>query len=192
MTAISMKMLMPVTYILWIISEIVLAVVKRSRDSADSNKDKSSLKILWSTIVVSIAIGVYFGMKRFGHFAGYERVLSSTGLFLILIGLVVRWVAILTLRRYFTVDVAISKDHIIIDKGLYKYIRHPAYLGSLISFWGLGLAFSNWISFMVISVPITAAFLYRIRIEETALVGAFGAKYVDYSSHTKRLLPGIY
>jgi len=187
-----MKMLMPVTYALWIISEIVLAVVKRSRDSAESDKDKSSLKILWSTIVVSIVIGVYFGMKRFGHFDGYERVLSLTGLFLILIGLVVRWVAILTLRRYFTVDVAISKDHVIIDKGLYKYIRHPAYLGALLSFLGLGLAFSNWISLLVIFAPITAAFLYRIGIEETALVGAFGNKYLDYSRYTKRLLPGIY
>jgi protein-S-isoprenylcysteine O-methyltransferase Ste14 len=187
-----MKMLMPITYALWVISEIVLAVVKRSHDSAGTDKDKSSFKILWGTIAVSIAIGVYSGMHRLGHFFGYERILSLTGLFLILIGLVIRWIAILTLRRYFTVNVAIASDHKIIDKGLYSHIRHPAYLGALLSFLGLGLTFSNWISLIVIFVPITAAFLYRIRIEEAALKLAFGEKYLEYSGRTKRLLPGIF
>jgi len=187
-----MKMLMPITYALWVISEIVLAVIKRSRDSAATDKDKSSFKILWGTIAVSIAIGVYFGMHRLGHFFGYERILSLTGLFLILIGLIIRWIAILTLRRYFTVNVAIASDHKIIDKGLYGYIRHPAYLGALLSFLGLGLTFSNWISLIVIFVPITAAFVYRIKIEEAALTTAFGETYIEYSARTKCLIPRIY
>jgi protein-S-isoprenylcysteine O-methyltransferase Ste14 len=192
MISVSMKMLMPITYAIWVISEIVLAIVKRSHDDGATDRDKSSFKILWGTIAVSIAIGVYFGMQRIGHFFGYERVLSLTGLFLILFGLVIRWIAILTLRRYFTVNVAIASDHKIIDKGLYGYIRHPAYLGGLISFLGLGLTFSNWISLMVIFVPIIAAFIYRITIEEAALKSAFGDDYLEYSKRTKRLLPGIY
>jgi len=109
-----------------------------------------------------------------------------------LLGLLIRWTAILTLRKYFTVDVSILPGHQIVKKGLYKYIRHPAYAGSLVSFLGLGLAFSNWLSSIVIVVPILTAFIYRIQVEEQALIQAFGDEYLDYSNTTKRLIPKIY
>ncbi len=38
----------------------------------------------------------------------------------------------------------------------------------------------------------TAAFLSRIRIEESALTGAFGERYRKYMQHTARLIPGVY
>jgi len=50
----------------------------------------------------------------------------------------------------------------------------------------------NWIGCVVLLVPVTAAFLYRIRVEEAALIEAFGAQYASYSQQTKRLIPGIY
>jgi protein-S-isoprenylcysteine O-methyltransferase Ste14 len=109
-----------------------------------------------------------------------------------LLGLIIRWTAILTLRKYFTVDVSILEDHKIVKKGIYKYIRHPSYAGSLVSFLGLGLAFSNWLSSVVIIVPILTAFIYRIQVEEKALIQAFGEEYLDYSNTTKRLIPKIY
>ena len=187
-----MRMIMPITYILWITSEILLAILKRSPNSGDSDKDKSSLRLLWSTIIISIVFGVFFGMRHTGHIFSVARIMAFTGLCLIWVGLIIRWIAILTLRRYFTVNVAIAGDHKIIDSGLYGYIRHPAYLGSLISFLGLGMTFANWLSILVIFIPITAAFLYRINIEEAALQAAFREKYSDYSTRTSRLLPGIY
>jgi len=106
--------------------------------------------------------------------------------------LIIRWMAILTLKKYFTVNVSILKDHRIIDKGVYKFIRHPAYAGSLLSFLGLGLSFSNWLSTLVIFIPILIAFIYRIRVEEKALIQAFGDEYLNYSKTTKRLIPKLY
>ena len=114
------------------------------------------------------------------------------GIVLIIVGLAVRWAAILTLRKYFTVDVAILSDHKIVMTGLYRYVRHPAYLGSLLSFLGLGISFSNWLSALVIFVPITGAFVYRIRVEERALDASLGDAYRQYQTSTKRLIPGIF
>jgi protein-S-isoprenylcysteine O-methyltransferase Ste14 len=176
--------------LVWIISEIILARVKHSKAADSKELDKSSLRFLWLTIIASIVIGVFFGLSGIGFIP--VKILSLTGLVLIVLGLILRWTAILTLKRYFTVNVAILSNHKIVDRGIYKTIRHPAYAGSLLSFLGLGLSFSNWLSTLVIFIPIFVAFAYRIQIEEKALVQAFGNEYVNYTKATKRLIPKIY
>jgi protein-S-isoprenylcysteine O-methyltransferase Ste14 len=42
------------------------------------------------------------------------------------------------------------------------------------------------------TVPIIAAFLWRIRIEERALTDALGEEYRAYTQRTKRLIPFVY
>lgn len=175
----------------WMISEIVLARFKHS-ESASSGQDKSSLRFLWTSIIVSIACGILLSISRVGAMSTGRYYVAVSGLVLIVVGLVVRWTAILTLWKYFTVDVSIVGDHKIVSTGLYKFLRHPAYTGSLLSFLGLGLVFLNWLSLIVVVVPITAAFVYRIKVEERALVMFFGDQYVRYCATTKRLIPGIY
>ena len=98
----------------------------------------------------------------------------------------------LYLGRLFTFDVAIAEDHRVIDTGPYRYVRHPTYTGSLLSFVGLGLCGGNLLSLVVLLVPITAAFLRRVAIEEAALTAALGARYADYVARTKRLVPFVY
>jgi protein-S-isoprenylcysteine O-methyltransferase Ste14 len=176
--------------LIWILSEIILARAKLSRAADSKELDKSSLRFLWMTIIVSIVIGVFLGLSGIGFIP--VKFLSMIGLILIVLGLILRWTAIFTLKRYFTVNVAILSNHKIVDKGIYKAIRHPAYAGSLLSFLGLGLSFSNWLSTLVIFVPIFIAFIYRIQVEEKALVQAFGDEYINYSKATKRLIPKIY
>ena len=176
----------------WIISEIILSFAKRSEAKESSRLDRSSLSFLWIAILLSVFIGVFLGVRGIGFIRVRYNLLSICGIILMLLGLVLRWTAILTLRRYFTVDVSILPGHQIVKKGIYKYIRHPSYAGSLLSFLGLGLAFSNWLSTIIIFIPILTAFIYRMQVEEKALIQAFGEEYLDYSNTTKRLIPKIY
>jgi protein-S-isoprenylcysteine O-methyltransferase Ste14 len=179
--------------IMWIISEIVLARVKVSSARA-KNKDKFSLQILWITIIVSITLGNvirYFGI---GFIYTHSEFIHNLGLALIVLGLIIRWIAILKLKSMFTVNVSIRGNHKIVKTGIYKTIRHPAYLGSLLSFLGLGLglAFVNWLSIIIIFVPIVISFINRIQVEEKVLIAEFGEDYLNYSNNTHRLFPGIY
>ncbi|NOZ63224.1 MAG: isoprenylcysteine carboxylmethyltransferase family protein [Calditrichaeota bacterium] len=177
----------------WLLSEILLAKFKSSaRVKQSQQKDKGSIKFLWIVIVISITLGILTASRGIGFIKDYSEKISSFGLGLILGGLIIRWIAIISLKKYFTVDVSIQKDHQIKTDGLYQSIRHPAYLGSLLSFLGLGLAFSNWISTLVIFVPILAVFLLRIRVEEEALLEFFGEEYEKYRQRTKKLIPGIF
>ncbi|MGA2667786.1 MAG: isoprenylcysteine carboxylmethyltransferase family protein [Ignavibacteria bacterium] len=178
--------------ILWILSEIILALIKHSGSKSSDLTDKNSLRIIWITIAISTFFGGFIGSTRSGHIYGFEYISKIIGLVLIASGIVFRWTAIITLRKFFTVDVAILSDHRIVKKGMYKFMRHPAYSGSLLSFVGLGIFWCNWLSFLVIFLPIFAAFSYRINVEEKALIKNFGEEYINYSKETKKLLPKIY
>jgi protein-S-isoprenylcysteine O-methyltransferase len=175
----------------WLISEVILIVFRRSKNDSKDH-DKGSIKWLNIVIYASVALAVSFGFLGIGTIHTAISTITWVGLCFILVGLIIRWTAILTLRKYFTTNVVIQSDHRIIKAGLYRFVRHPSYSGSIISFCGLGLAFSNWISFIVLVIPITIAFLKRIQLEEQALSGAFGEEYTDYCKMSWALFPWIY
>ena len=177
--------------IVWVISEILLGRTKISIDEA-KNKDKSSLRILWITILLSVAAGITIRISGFGFIANSLQLIHNLGLILIIMGLIIRWIAILKLKSMFTVNVSIQENHQIVKSGIYRTIRHPAYLGSLLSFLGLGIAFVNWLSIILIFIPILISFINRIHIEEKVLIAEFGEEYLKYSNNTYRLFPGIY
>jgi protein-S-isoprenylcysteine O-methyltransferase len=107
-------------------------------------------------------------------------------------GLALRWYSIRYLGRYFTVSVAIHSGHEIIDTGPYRHIRHPSYTGALLAFLGIAVGLNNWVALPLMMIPITWAFLRRIRIEERALANALGKPYTSYMGRTKKLVPFIY
>lgn len=177
---------------LWVASEIGLALARRSGTRAADSPDRSSLRVLWVTIVVSVTAGVMVAGLHRGVFGGRATAWPAIGVGLILGGLALRWWAILSLGRAFTVDVAIAEGQRLVERGLYRVIRHPSYTGSILSFIGFGLVLGNWASLLAIVIPITAAFRYRIGVEERALREGFGEEYAGYMRHTRRLVPFLY
>jgi protein-S-isoprenylcysteine O-methyltransferase Ste14 len=175
----------------WFISEIVLNSFLRSGSDDKKNQDKGSLIIIWATIFIAINLGVV-SIYLFQIPISNSFIIPYFGLFLIIVGMIFRFISIWSLGRLFTVNVTIRDNHRIKKDGLYRFIRHPAYLGSLISFVGLGISFNNWLSLIIISILVTIAMLYRIRIEEKLLIEQFGAEYSDYMKTTFRLVPWIY
>lgn len=118
--------------------------------------------------------------------------MNRIGLSVILLGMILRFVAIMQLGRLFTVNVTIRKDHHIKRTGLYSILRHPSYAGSLLSFLGFGLSVNNWLGLVIAFVPVFVVFVYRMNIEEKVLTNQFGEEYTDYMKHTSRLIPWIY
>jgi protein-S-isoprenylcysteine O-methyltransferase Ste14 len=106
--------------------------------------------------------------------------------------LAVRWIAIFNLGRSFSANVAIQQEQKVHRAGLYRFVRHPSYLGLLIIFVSVGLHSRNWLGLAVAVMPPLAALMYRIYVEEAALNEAFGEEYAEYTRTTKRLVPGVY
>lgn len=107
-------------------------------------------------------------------------------------GILIRWRAKRTLGRFFTARVAILPNHRLIQHGLYRYVRHPGYLGILLFFLGWPLLVGHLLALPFFWLPTLVAYLYRIKVEEEALREAFGALYRDYERRTARLLPFLW
>jgi protein-S-isoprenylcysteine O-methyltransferase Ste14 len=180
-----------IIWILWFLSEVGLNILLRSKMPDSQETDKNSIRIIWITIILSVTAGVFAAIKT--NIPLVEtNLLKYIGLILIIAGVVVRFTAIRTLGKFFTVNLAINNEHRLIDKGFYKYIRHPSYTGSLLSFLGLAVYFNNWICIPVILVPIITVFIFRINIEEKLLIQQPGLNYSEYIKRTKRLIPFVY
>jgi len=116
---------------------------------------------------------------------------NVVGLGLFSIGVSLRIVARRTLSKYFSHGLKTSQKHELIKHGLYKYIRHPAYLGSLLLSPGIPLIFSSLYGFFLM-LGLIPCFLYRIRIEESMLLEKLGNEYREYMKNTKKLIPYVY
>jgi protein-S-isoprenylcysteine O-methyltransferase len=176
----------------YILSEVALGIKKRANASEVRVADSGSLRLLWIVIVISIVIAYSIPSQLPGASINAGAWLGYLGVVLFVLGLALRWYAIVHLGRFFTVNVAIAADHRLIDTGPYRYVRHPSYTGALLAFLGLALCLRNWASMLVMLVPIAAVFVRRMRIEEAALTQAFGEQYRTYMNRTKRLIPAIY
>ena len=173
------------------ISEIVLTVLKRATPATAKVDDRGSIRWLWIAITLGVGLAIVGRSVPWAHLPGPSRVLRMAALVLLVVGLGIRWVAILTLGRYFTVNVAIQDQQPVIQTGLYRFIRHPSYAGMLLAFVGLGVYFESWLSLLLLLVPITAAVMNRISKEEAVLLTALGPRYAAYCARTKRLIPGL-
>ena len=108
------------------------------------------------------------------------------------LGLIVRVWAITTLGRSFRTTVEVDAGQPVVQRGPYRWIRHPSYTGVLLLAAGYGLAMGNWLSLLIaVAVPV-AAMLRRIGVEEAALTETLGRPYELYRTHTKRLVPGLW
>jgi protein-S-isoprenylcysteine O-methyltransferase len=173
------------------LSELYLALTRHSQTQTVS-RDRCSLVLLWTIIIVSLWSGIQMIRLFPGATVPYPSGFYLFGFWLFLGGLILRWYSIGYLGRYFTVDVSISAEHKLIDSGPYRHIRHPTYTGALLAFLGLGLCFGNWLSILFLTLPIIAAFLWRIRIEERVLLHGLGKNYRAYVERTSRLIPFVY
>jgi protein-S-isoprenylcysteine O-methyltransferase Ste14 len=176
----------------WPVSEVILGLLVRAKGTSATVRDRGSFVFLWIAIASGITAGNFIRFGGVGSIGAPPALLLSAALALLVSGLALRWTAILTLGRFFTTNVAVQRGHSVVRSGAYHYVRHPSYSGLLLAFLGFGLAFDNWLSLLAILIPVTAALLYRIRVEERALVELLGYEYAGYCEATKRLVPGIY
>jgi len=87
--------------------------------------------------------------------------------------------------------VAIQPGHALETSGPYSIVRHPSYLGLLISTIGWGLVFNSVVGVLLalLNIPPLVA---RMNSEERLLSSEFGPAYDAYRARTARLIPGVY
>ena len=177
--------------VLFPVFEIALARIKRANAQTSQLEDRGSLRLLWIAITVGIILAVAAQWVPSARLPGSAELYRLVGSGLILAGLALRLVSILTLGRLFTVNVAIHSDHPVVEKGPYRFVRHPSYSGLLLAFIGLGVSFQSWLSILVLLVPVVLAVVNRVATEERALLSFLGPPYMAFCARTKRFIPWV-
>ena len=188
----SLVRIVQIVNVVWALSEVILVVSARWNRRSASPRDRGSRTLLWWVIGTGLAAGTAFQSVSAAGIRMSQPWLLGVSLLLLVVGLVIRWTAILTLGRFFSTSVAVHPDHRLVRTGPFRLVRHPSYSGLVLLFLGMGLSFGNWLSLAAIEIPFLAALLYRIQVEESLLVEVLGQDYIDYCRSTKRLLPGIF
>jgi protein-S-isoprenylcysteine O-methyltransferase len=175
---------------LWVVGELWIAWRRRLPASVAS-EDHSSIGLVigsvWAGVAVSFGFAFLFPGAAIG--TGRQEVFWS-GLAMMLAGLILRWYAIAVLGSAFTVEVGIRCDQQVIERGPYRWVRHPSYTGSLLTIVGILLCCTNFLSLVTVALPV-GGYVYRIRIEERALVASLGDAYRTYMQRTRRLIPFV-
>ena len=184
-----------VACLIWLIPEMIgmfRQMAKVSRKAA-MVQDRGSLVILialqWVGIALNFSLAWFF---LFATISLHRTILFSLGIIFILLGVGLRWFSIWTLGRYFTRDIAVSVDQLVVQNGPYRFIRHPAYSGTFLTMLGVGLAMTNWASLISLLLCVLLGHLYRVKIEEETLIQNIGQPYIEYMRRTKRFIPLVF
>jgi len=155
--------------------------------------DRDSTKFIGCAFAITLAMLLVAPILDYLQIATLSgAATASFGLVMMVCGLMLRYWASRTLGAYYTRTLLVKTDHHLVDSGPYRLVRNPGYLGNLLIFIGAGLAASNGLAVVVITVVLLAAYVYRIRVEESMLRSTFGDAYQTYMTRTWRLIPLVY
>jgi protein-S-isoprenylcysteine O-methyltransferase Ste14 len=106
-------------------------------------------------------------------------------------GLALRTWSMRALGDSYTRTLRTEDEQRVVETGPYRWIRHPGYTGSLLTWIGYALTSRSVPALGVIAALLGRVYQKRITAEETLLARALPG-YTDYSHHTKRLVPFVW
>lgn len=180
--------LLMVTALVWFALEIGGAGRRRAGATV---ADGRSLAVLRTTTAAAFVAAILVGHLVPGA-AFSSAVGVAVGLLLLWSGIALRWWSRKVLGEYFTYTVQTSADQPVIADGPYRWVRHPAYLGMVLALAGFATVLANWLSLLVFLPIVMTGVVYRIRVEEAALLRDTGPAYADYERGRARLVPRVW
>ena len=122
----------------------------------------------------------------------FPRLSLGIGIALLIIGSLLRRYCFRILGKYLTPAVTVTPDQPIIEKGLYRWVRHPSYTAGFLVYFGIGFALGSWLSIIIFVIFIVAVYSRRVQAEEAAMLKTLGEPYRAYMARTRRFIPFIF
>jgi protein-S-isoprenylcysteine O-methyltransferase Ste14 len=194
----------------WVLAILSLVVSVASRILAARNNpdiiqerasftDAEGIKAWDKKIVPLIAfvvpplIYLVFGLDhRFGWSMPVSTLMKIAGFIAFIAGFLFSTWAMVE-NRFFSSVVRIQKErgHVVCDTGPYKWVRHPGYLGGLISWVGIPLFMGSMWGYLPVLL-IIILYIIRTQLEDQTLQAELPG-YQEFAKRTRyRLLPGIW
>jgi protein-S-isoprenylcysteine O-methyltransferase Ste14 len=180
-----------VVVLAWVALELRARV--GSRRNPAPRVERGSLVVVLASLYAGVFCGFFLpGHLRFAAIAEGRWALFVAGMVVACLGIALRQWAVALLGESFTVDVRVRPGQAVVERGPYRWVRHPAYTGLIMTFVGFGLALGNSASLLALAALPTVGLVVRIRVEERALLDGLGEPYRRFAATRKRLLPGVW
>jgi protein-S-isoprenylcysteine O-methyltransferase Ste14 len=177
--------------LVWVLFAIYWEAAAKNAAPAKDSESSASRRLhlaMLSTAQVLIFFPV-FGLRQ--RYLPSSHLVTATGLALELICLLLAVWARQCLGRYWSGKIAIKVDHVLVQQGPYRLLRHPIYTALLGMYAGVAIVWGELHSLIGLAIAVLA-YLRKVRLEEASLAAAFAAEYSDYRRKTWALFPGIY
>ena len=143
-----------------------------------SSNQRLFLNILVPLFYLFPLVLAYISPKNFGF--GYDE-LVYTGLTIGVLGVVLWALSMLTLGPSLAVFPGTEK---LVTGGVYRYMRHPIYVGIVLTLSGLFLACGSMVCLVYVFAVVIPLNIFRARAEEKALHQQLGETYQKYHATT--------
>jgi len=120
----------------------------------------------------------------------YDRPLVFLAYALTVAGLVTLIWARLSLGTNWSATVTFREGHELVERGPYRFVRHPIYTGMLLMVAGTTTVSGNMSSLLSLAICFLGHW-WKLKREEALLTKYFPDTYPDYMSRTKALIPFI-
>jgi protein-S-isoprenylcysteine O-methyltransferase Ste14 len=139
--------------------------------------------LTWVAAGLDVRFGWGSGMATAVHVVGLLFTIAGHALFM--------WA--MTVNAFFAEGVRIQTErgHTVVNKGPYRIVRHPGYVGAIVSNLATPFLLGSWWALLPAAV-LTALFILRTALEDRTLQAELPG-YADYVQQTHyRLLPGFW
>jgi len=110
---------------------------------------------------------------------------------LCVIGLAFAFWARITLGRNWSGVVTLKEGHELVERGPYRFVRHPIYTGIITMFFATALALGHLAGFAA-TLLMFASFWIKLRDEEQLMLQQFPDQYAAYRRRAKRIIPFVF
>ena len=84
----------------------------------------------------------------------------------------------------------LKEGHELVERGPYRFVRHPIYTGILTMFFATALALGHVAGFAA-TLLIFASFWIKLCDEEQLMLQQFPDRYASYQQRVKRIMPFV-
>ena len=164
------------------------------RSKAGEGAKQWDKTILGLSFLTTISMYVTAGLDsgRYHWSPDFNRSLYVVGILMTMTGQLLFLIA-QKQNKFFssTVRIQTDREHTVCDTGLYKVVRHPAYLGMIIQSLGFPLLFGSLWSIIPIILSIILI-VTRTYLEDKTLINELKG-YPEYTTKTRyRIIPGVW
>src|SRR3954471_8214826 len=174
----------------WLLLEVVLRRGDEARDWRAGDADRSSTRLIVVAYIVAFVAPFLLGTSGVGA-THTDSVLAWLGIAVGVAGLGVRVWSMSVLGQDYTRSLRTREAQTVVERGPYRLVRHPGYIGSILVWAGSRLAV-NWLVAALTAFVLLPVYAYRIGAEEQMLVDHFGDAYRTYKARTWRLVPFVW